>query len=165
MRRIALFAAVMLLAISVHAQDQTPEILSVNKVVVGAQRIETLYGHAVGKWSDAADPLDVLSTHISCYERFGFCDEADATYYDGKAGVNLNSFDILRWDKQEMIAVDSSPICVVNTLRFDLAARKVTITMALKGETKDPYCKSVKASTVFLGGGDDEIKKIMHRKK
>jgi hypothetical protein len=39
-------------------------------------------------------------------------------------------------DKQELIAVDSSPICAVNTLRIDFAAKKVTITNALKGETK-----------------------------
>lgn len=149
---------------SVFAQDQKPEILSVSEVVAGAQKTETLYAHAVGKWSDADDHLAVMSSEITCFERFGFCDEADATYYDGQAGVNLNSFDILRWDKREMIAVDSSPICVVNTLRFDFAAKKVTITMALKGETKDPYCKNIKATTAFLGGGDDEIKRLTRKK-
>jgi hypothetical protein len=143
----------------VQAQDQTPEILSVGQVVAGAQRTETLYAYTMGKWSDADDHLAVLSTEIQCYERFGFCDEAEATYFGGQAGVTLTSLDILRWDKQELVAIDSSPICVVNTLRFDFAARKVTITMSPKGETKDPFCKDVKATTAFLGGVKDEIRK------
>ena len=96
--------------------------------------------------------MAVWSTEIHCYERFGFCEEADATYVGGQAGATLNSFDILRWNNRELIAVDSSPICVVNTLRFDFAAKKVTLTMALKGETKDPFCKDIKATTSFLGG-------------
>lgn len=54
----------------------------------------------------------------------------------------MNSSDILRWDTREVIAVDSSPICVVNTLRFDLIAKNITLTMALKGQTKDSYCKT-----------------------
>ena len=48
---------------------------------------------------------------------------------------------------------------MVNTLRFDFEAKKVTITMSLKGETKDPFCKDMKASTAFLGGVKDQIKK------
>jgi hypothetical protein len=156
---LAVFAVVLLSAILVQAQDQTPEILSVSQVVVGAQRTETRYAHAMGRWSDADDHLAVWSTEIHCYERFGFCEEADATYYSGEAGATLNSFDILRWDSRELIAVDSSPICVVNTLRFDFPAKKVTITMALKGETKDPFCKDIKATTAFLGGTEDKIKK------
>lgn len=160
MRPISLFASVLLSAISVYAQDQTPEIFSVSQVVAGAHRTETLFAHVVGKWSDADEHLAVMSTEITCFERFGFCDEADANYLGGQAGAALNSFDVLRCDKHEMIAVDSSPICVVYTLRFDLDAKKVTITTALKGETKDPYCKGMKASTAFLGGTNDEVKKV-----
>jgi|SRR5271165_218165 len=159
MKRVGLFAAILLSAILAQAQDQTPEILSVSEVVMGRQRTETLYAYAMGKWSDADDHLSVASTEIHCYERFGFCEEADATYIAARAGVSLNSFDILRWDKRELIAVDSSPICVVNALRFDFAAKKVTITMSLKGETKDPLCKDLKATTAFLGGVEDQIKK------
>jgi hypothetical protein len=154
-----IFAAVLLSAALVHAQDQTPVILSVSQVVAGAQRTETLYAYAVGKWSDADDHVAAWSTEIHCYKSFGFCEEADAMYSFGQAGATLNSFDILRWDNRELIAVDSSPICVVNTLRFDFAAKKVTTTMSLKGETKDPFCKDMKATTAFLGGGKDQIKK------
>jgi hypothetical protein len=159
MKRIALSVVVILSTVLVCAQNQTPEILSVSSVVAGAQRTETLFAHAMGKWSDADDHLAVWSTAIDCYRRLGFCAEADATYYFGEAGATLNSFDILRWDNRELIAIDSSPICVVYTLRFDFAAKKVTITTALKGETKDPFCKDMKVATAFLGGTDDKIKK------
>jgi hypothetical protein len=150
---------VLLFSAFVCGQDETPEIFSVNQVVAGAQRTDTLYVYAVGKWSDADDHLAVWSTEIHCYKSFGFCEEADATYVMGQAGATLNSLDILRWDDRELIAVDSSPICVVNTLRFDFPAKKVTITSSLKGETKDPYCKDMKATTAFLGGVKDQIKR------
>jgi hypothetical protein len=149
----------------VQAQDQTPEILSVSQVVAGAQRTETLFAHAMGKWSDADDHLAVYSTEIDCYKSFGFCEEADATYFVGQAGATLNSFDILRWDDRELIAIDSSPICVMNTLRFDFAAKKVTITTSLKGATKDPSCKDTKTTTAFLGGVKDQIKKDIKKGK
>jgi len=163
MKRILLFVVVLLSTAFVYAQDQTPQILDVSSVVAGAQKTETLYAYSVCRWSEADDHLAVWSTEIHCYERFGFCEEADATYLSGEAGATLNSFDILRWDKRELIAIDSSPICVVNTLRFDFAAKKVTITMALKGETKDPFCKDMKATTAFLGGVKDKIKSEMKK--
>jgi hypothetical protein len=51
--------------------------------------------------------------------------------------------------------------CRVDTLkralRIDFAAKKVTVTMSLKGETKDPFCKDIKATTAFSGGLDDQI--------
>lgn len=145
-------------------QDQTPVIFDVSEVVAGAQRTETLYASAVGKWSDADEHLAVASTEIHCYQRFAFCEEGDATYLSGQAGVTVTSLDILRWDTRELIAVDSTPICVVNTLRFDFAAKKVTVTMALKGETKDAFCKDIKATTAFLGGVEDEVKKNTRKK-
>ena len=108
MKPIVLFVVVLLSTVLVYGQNQTPEILSVSSVVAGAQKIETRFAHAVGKWSDAEDHLAGASTEIHCYERFGFCEEADATYYFGQAGATLNSLDILRWDSRELIAVDSS---------------------------------------------------------
>jgi len=154
-----LFLVISLSTASVYAQNQTPVSLSVDMVVAGAQKTATQFAHTVGRWSDRDNRFLVWSTEIDCYERFGFCEEANATYSDGRAGTNLNAYDILRWDKQELIAVDSSPICVVNTLRFDFAAKKVTRTMSSKGETKDPFCKDIKATTAFLDREETELKK------
>jgi hypothetical protein len=162
-----ILAAVLLSTIMVQAQDQTPEILSVSRVVAGAHRTETRYALAVGKWSDADDHLAVLSNEIHCYERFGLCEEAFAVYSSaGQAGAALNSLDILRWDNRELIAVDSSPTCVVITLRLDFVAKKVAKTMALKGDTnKTISCKDFKATTTFLGGEEDQIKKDIKKSK
>jgi hypothetical protein len=58
-----------------------------------------------------------------------------------------------------MIAVDSSPICLVNTLRFDFAAKKVSLSSTSKGETRDKFCKDLTPSdtaTAFLTGGIGE---------
>lgn len=135
---------------------QQPLGFDVGPAVVGPQRLETVYAIASGKWSDAGDKVEVNSTEIHCYKAFGFCEVASAANYTpGKASVNLTSFDILRWDTNEMIAVDSSPICLVTTLRFDFIAKKVSISATSKGETRDPFCKDLPASalaTAFLVG-------------
>jgi hypothetical protein len=52
-----------------------------------------------------------------------------------------------------MIAVDSSAICVVSTIRADFTAKTMTISSAKKATEmadRDPYCKNVDQSTVFL---------------
>jgi len=151
---------VLLLGTPVLAQH--PLTLDVSTVVVGAERIETPWVYAVGKWSDAGEHVRINSTEIHCYQRFGFCEVANASTSVGLASVSLISFDILRWDKSELIAVDSSPICLVNTLRFDFAAKKVSISSTSKGETRDKSCKDLTPSmtaTAFLTGAMGEAGK------
>jgi hypothetical protein len=134
---------------------QKPLIFDVSTVVVGSQRLETLWAFAEGKWSDAGPNVGINSTDIHCYKRFGFCEVANAST-NGLAFVSLTSFDILRWDASEMIAVDSSPICMVNTLRFDFAAKKVSLSSTSKGETRDKFCTGLTPSmmaTTFLTDG------------
>jgi hypothetical protein len=141
---------------------QTPELLDVSDVVVGSQRLETRYALAEGKWSDASKDASILSTEIHCYKRFSFCEVAEAIPTAGRASVALNGFDILRWDNREMIAVDSSPKCVVVTLRFDFTEKKVSLSSASKGDS-DQMCKGMgfrAAQAVFLTGRDDELKRI-----
>src|SRR5947207_8132348 len=70
--------------------------------------------------------------------RFGLCEVANAYSLGGQAWVVLDSYDILRWDSRELIAVDSSPICIVNTLRADFAKKKVTMSSTLTGEKGMP---------------------------
>ena len=134
---------------------QHPLIFDVGNVVVGSQKIETLWAYMMGKWSDAGDNVGNNSTEIHCYKRFGSCEVASASTFFGLASVSITSFDILRWDTSEMIAVDSSPICLVNTLRFDFAAKKVSLSSTSKGETRDKFCKDLTPSdtaTAFLTG-------------
>ncbi len=148
-----------ILLLGVPCMAQHPLTIDVSTVVVGAERLETLWTFTMGKWSDAGDHVGLNSTEIHCYQRFGFCEVADASVISGLASVNLTSFDILRWDASELIAVDSSPICVVNNLRFDFVAKKVSLSSALKGETRDKYCSGLTPSmtaTAFLTDGRGE---------
>ncbi len=145
-------------------QEQTPFVFDVGEVVVGAKRIETLSFGAVGRWSDA-DTAGVQSTEIHCYRRFAWCEEAQALLVDGEALVVVDEFDIIRWDTKELIAVDSSPPCVVRTLRADFGTKGVTKTMAQKGGVKDHSCDGFEASTAFLGGLNDEKKRVPLKEK
>ena len=164
MKRLLLGCVVFALAIPVAAQKS--DIFFVSQVVVGAQRIPTLYLWANGKWSDAGDHIGPLSTEIQCYKSLGFCNVANAIEVVGAANVYLGSFHILRWDSKEIIAVDSSPICIVSTLRVDLDAKRITLSSSDKGVTKDPLCKgSDKLSTAVLWGEEEIVKDAINRAK
>jgi hypothetical protein len=154
-------AALLCIAVCATAQEQHPEIfIEPSIVTIGVQRTETLWTEAKGKWSDADDKLGTDSTHIECYKKLGFCSEAEAYSLGGQAWVRLETLDILRWDSEELIAVDSSPICQVDQIRFDFKTKQVTVTGSLKGDTKVPFCKDLKPTTAFLGGLKDELKRI-----
>src|SRR5664280_533768 len=78
---------------------QHPLTFDISTVVIGSQRLETLWAYASGKWSDAGDQVEINSTEIHCYQRFGFCEVANASTSVGLASVSLTTFDILRWDR------------------------------------------------------------------
>lgn len=153
------------LALPVLMSGQTPQIFDVSDVVAGARRVETRYFFAVGKWSDDPKESSINSTELHCYERFGLCEMAHALSLNGQVVVSLDSFDILRWDNRELIAVDSSPICIVNTLRADFTAKKVSISSTSKGIKGNKICSSMDSDpsalkTAFLTGLNDELKRI-----
>jgi hypothetical protein len=148
------FRSLLVLLVVIPCVAQRPVIFDVSTVAVGPQRLETVWAFAEGKWSDERAGAALNSTAIHCYKRFGFCEMAHAMT---SGGVDLGTFDILRWDEKELLAVDSSPICVVNTLRFDLATRQVSITGASKGKTDNKICTSITPAmlaTAFLAGGE-----------
>ena len=63
-------------------------------------------------------------------------------------------------------ATNSSPICIVNTLRADLVTKRITLSSSDKGVTKDPFCKgSDKLSTAVLWGLEDTTKDAVERAK
>jgi hypothetical protein len=161
---------VLFLAWTAHAQKH-PEIFDVSDVTFGAQRLPTHYLYAAGAWSDASEMENALSVQIECYKRVSHCSVARAVVVGqgpGSVGVVLDGFDILRWDERELIAVDSSAICVVNTIRADLIAKTVTISSAKKATEvaeKDPFCKDVDQSTAFLVNREEVTKKIVQKAK
>ncbi len=153
------------LALTVPVAAQQPIIFDLSNVVMGAQKIPTLWLFAEGRWSDAGEHVGPGSTQIQCYKYFGFCDVANAFETFGVAGVNLTSFDILRWDSKEIIAVDSSPICIVNTLRVDITSKRVTLSSSDKGVKTDLCNGSDKLTTAVLWGLDDVTKDAVNRAK
>ena len=164
-----LIYACLLSTVAMPVAAQKPMVFDVSNVVVGAQRIPTLALLASGKWSNAGDRAGSLSTEIHCYKSLGFCDVAHVFTTGmsvGDANVALDSFDILRWDSQEMIAVDSSEICIVSTIRVDLVTKRVTLSSSDKGVTKDPSCKgSDKLPTAVLWGSEDIANDAVNRAK
>jgi hypothetical protein len=67
-----------------------------------------------------------------------------------------------------MIAVDSSAICVVNTIRADFIAKTITISSgkkATKLADEDPFCKDADQSTAFLVNHEEVKKKIVEKAK
>jgi len=161
-----LWSACIAFALAIPVAAQKPIIFDVSNVVVGTQKIPTIYLFAEGKWSDAGEHVGADSTQIFCYKSLGFCDVANAIWNGSEAVVSLTAFDILRWDNQEIIAVDSSPICIVNTLRADLNTKRITLSSSDKGVTADPFCKgSDKLSTAVLWGMEDIVKDAINRAK
>ena len=141
---------------------QVPVIFDVSTVVVGQQRLETRWVQAHGKWTDDGPDEGPLSTEVHCYQRLGFCEIAHARTVLRKSTVMLDTFDILRWNTMEMIAVDSSPVCVVNTLRIDFARRQVSMSSTSKGKADNKICGQLTPdllATAFLGGGEESPRK------
>ena len=152
------------------AVGQTPEMFDVSNVTIGTQKLDTDWLFAVGKWSDAGKEIAVNSTEIRCYKRFGFCEVSSAMVSEGLASVNVDDFDVLRWDADELIAVDSSPICVANNLRVDFKTKKVSISSTSKGASDDKFCREVDADpaalkTAFLTGTKDIVSGMKQRGK
>jgi len=166
--RVLSMFAVLLLASIAHAQRH-PEIFDVSDVVIGAQRLPTRYLYAAGAWSDASEMENALSVQIECYKRIDLCSVAQAIVAGqgpASVGVILDGFDTLRWYEREMIAVDSSAICVVNTIRADFVAKTITISSAKKGTElaeKGPFCKDVDQTTAFLVNHEEVTRKIVQK--
>src|SRR5215831_294475 len=106
---------------------QAPAAFDVSSVIVGKQRTPTLYFHAVGKRSDAGEHVGLLSTEIQCYEALGFCEVADARWSSNSAFVALRTFEIHAWNSAEIIAVDRSAVCEIDTIRAELTKERVII--------------------------------------
>lgn len=157
MGRFLFLCAVFMLGVSVPAQK--PTIFDVSNVVIGAQRTPTLYLLAVGKWSDSGENESALSSEIHCYKALGFCEAARIIWAGGQASAALDAFDILRWDGREIIATDSSPMCVVSTLRVDLVAKRVTLNLSDKGATNDPDCKGEHTNSTAVLLGEEDVRR------
>lgn len=160
------------IALAVSAAAQTPTIFDISNVVVGANRIPTPYLFAQGKWSDAGENDGAASTQIFCYKSLGLCEIANAHWSEIGSGANvsLTTFEIKRWDSNEIIAMEESPTCisygVVTTLSADLKNKRITLSYADNGVKRIAFCMaSGKHSTAVLWGFEDTVKDSINRTK
>ncbi len=153
---------VFVMAISVAAQ--TPFVFDVSNVVVGKQKIPTLWLLTGGKWSDAGDNVGMDSTRIQCYKALGFCEIAQAFNFDGHAIVNLDGFNILQWNNNELIATDGDKCA--STLRVNFKTKRVTLSSSTaKGELASLFCTRYKLGIAVLWGPEDITKDAINRAK
>ena len=112
---------------------------------------------AMGKWaSTSSDPKDQIvvpqEVEIDCFKG-GSCIEGTAEYYMGHPHISLRYFEIVRWDKDGILA-SSSAICLKNTVLINIADQTVSRTDSLKSleEKKKEACAffGVKQSQSFV---------------
>jgi hypothetical protein len=132
--------------------------LSLVCLIPGAepQRASTIYFSydkdsfsATGNWIPA-DPKDKPAfpseTQVDCFRTGMSCVEATADLYMGHPHVSLNYFQVIKWDKDGIIAGDSSGICMTVTMQITFAEKRISSTHSLK-QLDD----KVKQSCAFFG--------------
>jgi hypothetical protein len=88
------------------------------------------FASASGTWARRKlNPTLQYSTRIECWQKQKMCVEATVN----ESAPFLEYYDILTWDKDELIARDSV-ICGAVILRFDFHAETVSTTLVPNGE-------------------------------
>jgi hypothetical protein len=100
-------------------------------LTVGPQKIETAYLHAIGTWSDDTAPVGFSSTEIDCFSSSSICEAATAVV---AVGVQVQMFEVLRWNTREIIAEEPRGYCGADILRIDLVKKTVTVSPIAKGK-------------------------------
>jgi hypothetical protein len=107
---------------------------------------------ATGNWapSDPRNkPAFPSETQIDCFRDGMLCVEATAEYSKGHPHVALNYFAVSKWDKDGIIATNSSPICMAVTLQISFTDKRVSVTHSAKelDEENKGACKLFSGST------------------
>jgi len=106
------------------------------------QRASTIYFSydkdgfsATGNWIPADPknkPAFSSETEIDCFKNNMTCVEATAEFYMSHPHVTLNYLTVIRWDKDGIIATNSSPICMTVTMQISFADKHVSSTYSVK---------------------------------
>jgi hypothetical protein len=112
---------------------------------------------ASGKWKStsgvAGDEIGFdHAIEIQCRLDIRECYEATAQIVAGKPQVFLQNYAVIEWDKNGIIAEDSSSICMINRLLINFQERSVT---ALDSPKKG-------AKGMPLGDGKDACQLVNH---
>ncbi len=112
---------------------------------------------ATGKWvSKPSNPKNEpfpQEVEIDCFKgKHGdVCVEATAEYYMGHPHISVSYLDILKWDKDGIVAIDSSGVCMTNTVLINFADQSISDTVSLKKLTDE-----TKSACAFFGAGQSE---------
>lgn len=90
---------------------------------------------ATGNWIPA-DPKDQPAfpseTQIDCFRSDMTCVQATAEFYYGHPHIALNYQQIVKWEKNRIIATGSDGICMTNTMLISFAEQSISLTGAMK---------------------------------
>jgi hypothetical protein len=105
---------------SARAQDSKPYFAASGAFVI-----------ASGRWKPASGDStpDLTSRHtveIQCRLDIRQCFQAMAEIVDGEPQVSLQSYRVVQWDKNGIIAEDDSPVCTTNRLLVNFQEQSVT---------------------------------------
>jgi hypothetical protein len=102
---------------------------------------------------------------IDCFKNLRLCVAATAEFYMGHAHVSVQYLDIIKWDRNGIVAQDSSPVCLANTFLINFADHSITLNATLKeldDKTKSACAAFVAAkseSSIFVVKGTDRWEK------
>ena len=109
-----------------------------------------------GKWkSTSGQKGDELVfnevVEIDCFEQLNKCIEAQAQVVAGAPDVAINLYDVLRWDRNGIIAEDATARCVTSQLNINFQLHTVIAVDAPKTAAKDfkDSCKATQHTRTF----------------
>ena len=90
---------------------------------------------ATGYWISSlpnAAPGFQSETQIDCFREKMGCVQATAAYYSGHPHVTLGYLRVIKWDRDGIIATDSSGICTTTTIQIAFAEKRISSTHSMK---------------------------------
>jgi hypothetical protein len=111
---------------------------------------------ATGKWvSGSSDPKDQIAypqeVEIDCFRGNSSCVEAVAEYYMGNPHITVKYLDIIRWDKNGIVASSANAACMTNTIMINFGDQTISAADSLKR-----LDEKAKDACSFLGVGQSQ---------
>jgi len=121
-----IFVAVILLTVAIGASTKEPVLFFT---------FDKDNFSATGKWVPAdpkQKPAFLSETQIDCFRGSMTCVEASAEFYVGYPHATLSYFQVLKWDKDGIVATSSSGTCMTITMLISFAEKSISSTHSMK---------------------------------
>ncbi len=84
-------------------------------------------------------------TEVDCEKRTATCTEATADYFDGHPHISVDSFQIIKWDRNGIVASSAEGVCATRKLTIAFAAMHMSDTREAKvlPSAKQEACHSL----------------------